>query len=260
MKKWIAGLLLVFSVVLFSISLYFLMGMFRQDMKEQQAYEKILDIYENPETEPDRENGEGGGAGEAGKEIDAGLLALHTENPDCIGWLQIEGTVIDYPVMYRPQEKQYYLWRDFYGEYAARGSLFLSEICDPEKSDNLIIYGHHMSSGTMFAELENYKQKEFYEEHPKIQYRTLHGNETYQVVAAFATPVYTGSDFEYYNFTKAESKKAYETFVSACKEKALYETGCSPIYGDRLLTLSTCEYSQRNGRMVVVAMRLDAGR
>ena len=258
MKKWIAGLMLVFSVVLFSISLYFLMGMFRQDCDEQQAYEELREIYENPKPDvlPDRQE-EGETLNETVAVVDAGLLALHEKNPDCVGWLRIEGTVIDYPVMYRPQEKNYYLRRDFGGAYAVRGSLFLSEVCDPESSDNLIIYGHHMNSGTMFAALDNYKDGEFYKEHPKIHYSTLHGDEVYQVIAVFATPVYTDNDFEYYNFVKAETEKEYQDFVSACKAKSIYETGYSAVYGDRLMTLSTCEYSQRNGRMVVVAKRIE---
>ena len=83
-------------------------------------------------------------------EVDAGILALHEENPDCIGWLTIDGTRIDYPVMYRPGDKNYYLHRDFNGEYSANGCLFLAEECVPGNSDNLIIYGHHMNSGKMF--------------------------------------------------------------------------------------------------------------
>lgn len=262
MRKWIAGLIFCFSIVLFSISLYFLMGMFGQDRREQKEYEDILEIYENPENVIDTEKNVQGDAEEKSGEveIDAGLLALHTENPDCIGWIRIEGTVIDYPVMYRPTEKHYYLRRDFYGAYAVRGSLFLSEACDPEQSDNLIIYGHHMSSGTMFAALEKYKNEEFYREHQMISYHTLHGNETYQVIAAFVTPVYTGCDFAYYDFVKAGTEKEYDTFIAACKEKSFYETGETAVYGDRLLTLSTCEYSQANGRMVVVAKRLEGGR
>lgn len=94
-------------------------------------------------------------------EIDVGILALHEENPDCIGWLTIDGTRIDYPVMYRSGDKNYYLHRDFNGEYSANGCLFLAEECVAGNSDNLIIYGHHMNSGKMFADLENIRTKDF---------------------------------------------------------------------------------------------------
>ena len=188
-------------------------------------------------------------------EIDAGILALHEENPDCIGWLTIDGTRIDYPVMYRPGDKNYYLHRDFNGEYSANGCLFLAEECVPGNSDNLIIYGHHMNSGKMFADLEKYKDEGFYEEHPTILFRTIWGNEQYQIFVAFTTPVYTGNDFDYYSFIKAGTVEDYKKFVASVKEKSLYQTGTTAKYRDKLLTLSTCEYSQKNGRMVLVAKK-----
>ena len=187
--------------------------------------------------------------------IHSGLLALHEKNPDCVAWITIEGTVIDYPVMYRPSQKNYYLHRDFNGNHASAGALFIAENCDPDDSDNVIIYGHHMNSGKMFAALNKYKKQSFYEEHKRIVYETLNGHVTYEVMFAFTTPVYTGHDFEYYAFSKANSAEEYDAYISACRERALYDTGVTAQYGDKLLTLSTCEYSQKNGRMVVVARK-----
>ena len=189
--------------------------------------------------------------------IHSGLLALHERNPDCVAWITIEGTVIDYPVMYRPNPKNYYLHRDFNGNHASAGALFIAENCDPDDGDNVIIYGHHMNSGKMFAALNQYKKQSFYEEHRRIVYETLHGQETYEVMFAFTTPVYTGHDFEYYAFSKANGAEEYDAYISACRERALYDTGVTARYGDKLLTLSTCEYSQKNGRMVVVARKID---
>ena len=189
--------------------------------------------------------------------IHSGLLVLHEKNPDCVAWITIEGTVIDYPVMYRPGQKNYYLHRDFNGNHASAGALFIAENCDPDDSDNVIIYGHHMNSGKMFAALNQYKKQSFYEEHRRIVYETLQGQETYEVMFAFTTPVYTVHDFEYYAFSKANSAEEYDAYISACRERALYDTGVTARYGDKLLTLSTCEYSQKNGRMVVVARRIN---
>ena len=186
----------------------------------------------------------------------AGLAALHQKNPDCVAWLTIPGTVIDYPVMYRPNQKDYYLHRDFNGKRASAGTLYISEICDPYNSDNVIIYGHHMSSGKMFAALDKYKKKSFYESHKRITFETLYGTATYEVLFAFTTPVYTKNDFQYYAFSKARSAAEFDAFLSACRSRALYNTGVSASYGDKLLTLSTCEYSQKNGRMVVVAKKI----
>jgi len=186
-----------------------------------------------------------------------GLAALHQKNPDCIAWISIEGTVIDYPVMYRPQSKNYYIHRDFYGRQSSSGCLYISEICIPDTCDNLIIYGHHMSRGTMFAALDKYKKKSFYEAHPTIRLERLSGVETYEIICVLTTPVYTKNDFKYYAFAQAANAEAFNAYISSCRARALYDTGKTASFGDKLLTLSTCEYSQKNGRMVVVAKRID---
>lgn len=250
MRRFIAGILMIVSIILLTISIYFLMGMFIQERQDNQLQQELQELMQEKEDEPGENS-----SGDSFIEVDAGILALHEENPDCIGWLTIEGTKIDYPVMYRPGDKNYYLHRDFNGDYSANGCLFLAEECVPGDSDNLIIYGHHMNSGKMFADLEKYKDKGFYEEHPTILFRTIWGNEQYQILSAFTTPVYTGNDFNYYSFIKAQKGADYEYFIREIKRKAIYEIGITAEYGDKLLTLSTCEYSQRNGRMVVVAKK-----
>lgn len=263
MRKWISGVIFVISIVLLAISLYFLMGMFRQEQKDNQVYEEITAIYEQSDTRQYESSVEDETDAwdklitEIQPKEDERILALQQENPDCIGWLTIDGTAIDYPVMYRPPDINYYLRRDFYGNYSVNGSLFLSELCDPADSDNLIIYGHHMKSGKMFADLEKYKKKSFYEEHPQISFRTLYGEQTYQIISVFCTQVHTENDFPYYRFGKAANEKEYEQFVDECTARALYDTGIHAEYGDKLLTLSTCEYSRENGRLVVVAKHIN---
>lgn len=258
MRRWLTGLVMCCSIVLLAISIYFLMGMYIQEQKDHAVQVQLKAIYEG-ETDKNGELPEENRKDVSipgGDTVHTGLLALHEENPDCIGWITIPETMIDYPVMYHPDEENYYLKRDFYGNYSANGCLFLSELCKPGESDNLIIYGHHMNSGKMFAALEGYKQRAFYEEHPLIFFDSLQGAETYQVIAAFCTPVYTGNDFSYYTFIKAKDEAAYDTFIEAVKKRSLYDTGMTAVYGDKLLMLSTCEYSRENGRMVVVAKKI----
>lgn len=93
---------------------------------------------------------------------------------------------------------------------------------------------------------------------PTILFRTIWGNEQYQILSAFTTPVYTGNDFNYYSFIKAQKGAGYEYFIEKLSEKQSMKPGITAEYGDKLLTLSTCEYSQRNGRMVVVAKKNSA--
>ena len=187
------------------------------------------------------------------------LSLLHEGNPDCIAWLSIEGTSIDYPVMSRPNDRDYYLHRDFYGSTSKAGSLYLAEICDVLKSDNLTVYGHNMKDGSMFAPLLNYRDQSFYEAHPLIHFETLHDEADYEIIAVLTTRVYTDHDFAFYSFANAHSEQEYDAYVDSCKARALYSIDKSARYGDRLLTLSTCEYSQKNGRFLVVARRLENG-
>ncbi|MCD7750490.1 MAG: class B sortase [Lachnospiraceae bacterium] len=269
LNRWLAGLVFIVSIVLLAISIYSLMGMFEEWKEADDLKQTLTAIYIgddsgtglDKEAVEDSESGEvfveAVKADETGAAVTPGLLALHEENPDCIGWISIEGTAIDYPVMYHPEEENYYLKRDFYGNYTANGCIFLSELCDPETSDNLIVYGHHMKSGAMFATLEDYKEQDFYLEHPEVVFDTLHGTEIYEIIAVFLTPVYTGNDFAYYAFTGAETEEEFDEFIDGVMSRALYDTGKSAAFGDKLLTLSTCEYSQMNGRIVVIAKRTE---
>lgn len=107
----------------------------------------------------------------------------------------------------------------------------------------------------MFGALEDYKSKSFYEEHKTIQFDTLTEQAEYEIVAVFKTVAYSSSGYRYYDFVNAENEEEFNAYIKTCKELALYDTGVTADYGDRLITLSTCEYSATNGRLVVVAKR-----
>ena len=104
--------------------------------------------------------------------------------------------------------------------------------------------------------MEDYKSKSFYEEHKTIHFDTLTQQGEYEIVAAFKTVAYSSEGFRYYDFVRAESEEEFNAYVETCRELALYDTGVTAEYGDRLITLSTCEYSAANGRLVVVAKLL----
>lgn len=182
--------------------------------------------------------------------------AVYEQNSDFVGWISIEGTNIDYPVMQTVDNPNYYLKRSFEKQYSDYGVPYVQENCDLGLSDNCVVYGHHMNNGSMFADLCKYADEDFYREHKTIRFDTLSGFGEYEVVAAFKTVAYSEQGFKYYHFVNAEDENAFNEYISQCKELALYDTGVTAEYGDRLITLSTCEYSRQNGRMVVVAKRL----
>ncbi len=177
------------------------------------------------------------------------------KNSDFTGWLKIEGTKIDYPVMYTPDRKNFYLRRGFDQQYNYYGVPYVAEHCVPDESDNLVIYGHNMNNGSMFYDLTRYESRSFYEDHPEIQFDTLKGFGTYRIIAVFKTTASSTENFEYFRFADGD-KTAFDQYVAKCKEFSLYSIEETATYGDSLITLSTCEYTRKNGRFVVVAKKI----
>ena len=182
--------------------------------------------------------------------------ALHEQNQELFGWIRIDGTVIDYPVMYTPNDPEKYLHTNFKGEYSYGGIPFLDAACSAD-SDNIIIYGHNLIDGSMFHSLLKYQEKAFWQEHPTIYFDTLYEEGEYEVLAAFYDRVYYQSEtcFKFYQFINAADEEEFNNAISNYRQKQLYDTGVTAVYGDRLITLVTCAYHVENGRFVVVARK-----
>lgn len=188
---------------------------------------------------------------------------LFEENEDMAAWLSIEGTIIDYPVMQRATDEEYYLERDFYGNPDKAGCLILDHDSSPVEpvSTNLIIHGHNMKAGTMFGGLQKYESEEYAGKHKYITLCTREKEHNYEVIAAFYSQVYYETDlvFKYYNFFEADTKEEFLYFYDNIKKLALYDTGVEAEFGDSFLTLSTCSYQVEDGRFVVVAKEIEEG-
>ncbi|MDO4302642.1 MAG: class B sortase [Bacillota bacterium] len=183
---------------------------------------------------------------------------LYEKNKKLIGWLKIDDTIIDYPVM-QTSNNEYYLEHNFNQEYDKNGSLFLDCDCSIyPRSTNLIIYGHHMKSGQMFGQLQKYAKESYGKEHSIIQFDSIYEKATYQVMYVFYSQVYGEDDlvFKYYQFINANSEEEFNSYMREMEAMSLYDTGVTASFGDSLLTLSTCDYSQADGRFVVVAKRI----
>ena len=179
------------------------------------------------------------------------LTPLFAQNSDCIGWLSIPGTAVNYPVMHTPENPQKYLRRSFYGEYSQSGVPFLDRRCGLD-SDNLIIYGHNMKNGTMFSSLRNYTDPAFCAAHPVIEFQTADGAEQY---AVFAVAAVQKTD-DWYGFIHAADGADFSEQTAAILQKSLYDTGITPVYGRQIITLSTCSYEFTEARFVVAAVKL----
>ena len=184
------------------------------------------------------------------------LKELQKENFDIVGWLEIEKTGINYPVL-QTNNNDYYLTHTYKKENSKNGSIFLDKDYNFSiPSSNLLIYGHNNKNGKM---LLNYENEEYYKKHPNIRFTTEKWDSTFEIIAVFKSRVYYKDEtnvFRYYYFINAENEEEYNYYIEQCKKASLYNIGTSAKYGDQLLTLSTCDYSTANGRFVVVARKI----
>lgn len=232
----------------------------REYLDQKQSAEAFAEVAELVKDEPELSALEPEGGQEP---VQADVTAfekyadVYAQNSDLVGWVSIPGTRIDYPVMQTKDNPDFYLKHAFDKSYSSYGVPYVQENCDIGISDNLVLYGHHMNNGSMFSDLCKYESEDFYQEHKIIHFDTLESFGEYEVVAAFKTVAYSEEGFKYYHFVRAENAEQFDKYIAECKELALYDTGVTAEYGDMLITLSTCEYSRANGRMVVVAKLLD---
>ena len=180
--------------------------------------------------------------------------ALYEQNNDFVGWIQIDGTNINYPVMQTPDNPDYYLKHSFENTWSDYGVPYLDEACVIGQSNNLVIYGHHMSNGSMFCDLELYSDPAFCMDHPVIRFDTLSSFGEYEVIAVFRYN--TNQETFRYDREVNMDETRFSWFMEQVHARELFSTGKDASFGDQLLTLSTCEYTYKNGRLVVVARKV----
>ena len=196
---------------------------------------------------------------------------LYAENKDFIGWLKINDTVINYPVMQNPEDEDYYLSYDFNKNKSINGSLILDNdsaagvgtkennyFGGKKPSTNLIIHGHTMKFGQMFGSLNKYQDKDYGKSHSIIKFDSLYERRQYKLMAVFYSKVYYSNQdvFKYYNFFQADNKKEFQYWYENVRKMSLYDTNVTAEFGDEFITLSCCSYQSEDGRFVVVGKRI----
>lgn len=259
-------IILLLLIVIFAISSFLFIKEIAENKKENDIYEDLQEIVQSEENSTNENDFTGDLKNETSNistenKVNTAnsynLENISKINSDVIGWIKINGTNINYPIM---QNGDYYLRRNIYKNYSSHGTPYLAEYCNLRTSDNLIIYGHHMNDNSMFSNLVKYKNYSYYKNHKYIYFYTLKDGQTientYEIVIAFKTIAYSDNGFKYYNYTNFYDEEDFNLFVEKCRNLEFYNTGSNLKYGDKLITLSTCEYSQKNGRMVVVAKKI----
>jgi len=272
-KNLIYLVLLIFFGAVFALSAVYLINYLVESKQQQEDYRDLANIVasiqadqntkpSDPATQP---SGGEPGTQPSIPETEPVVLEILPEykdlydlNNDLVGWIKVEDTKINYPVLQSsPDNKDYYIDHDFYHRGRGCGAIYVRETCDVfEPSDNVTIYGHHMKDKSMFAGLDYYRDKSFWEKHKTFTFDTLYEHHTYEVIAIFKTSANTGQGFPYHRFENAEDEAAFDEFINTVKSLQMYETGVTAEYGDKLVCLSTCEYTLNNGRLVVVAKRI----
>ena len=235
--------------------------------KAQKSYRDLKEsvrIVEDDAKRQDQSSSDGAdtsGADHTGEEeaiTEYDFKSLNRYNPDYVGWLTIDDTVVDYPVMKSSEnDPEFYLHRDFYGNYSVSGCLFIGERCTVE-SKSFVIYGHNMNNGSMFGALDEYYDYDYAERHRDIRFYVNGKERIYRVFAAFQTKVYDDRDdvFKYYEAVGDLSKAEYDQTVENVRALSEPKLPDAPQYPAQLMFLSTCSYHTDDGRFVVAAYRV----
>lgn len=189
------------------------------------------------------------------------FASLWEMNEDIVGWLSIDGTQVNYPVV-QSDDNDYYLHKDFSKADNKYGIPFADCRVDISKpSTNIPIYSHNMKDGQMFGELINYQSLDYYKQHPVINFDSLYEEGKYKIVGMFiaSTLPEHAPNFEYHNFIEAETDQELMDFANEVLSRSLIVTGVDIQPGDHLITLSTCTYDFEEARFAIVARRVREG-
>ena len=243
--------LIILLVFILCASSYYLISNLVKDKKENDEFKNLEQIIVENKTNEDSQNKEEKSNTTNYSNVD--LNSLKNQNRDLIGWIKIDNTNINYPVM---QNGNYYLRKNFYKKYSKLGTPYLADYCNIRTSDILTIFGHHINQGYMFADLIKYQDFDYYNSHKYIKFFTLKNNQTiennYEVCFAFKIKA---ERYNYYSYTKFYDEDDLKEFVENCQKLSIYNTDTKFDYENQFITLSTCEYSQNNGRMIVIGIK-----
>lgn len=274
-RKKISIIIYLLLTALIILSIIYIINFFslKQEAKEQSKLLNAIDIYEKEVAKNTLEDEErvieeneetviGKDTEEQKKETERMLQVkqLQGQNTDIVGWLEIENTNINYPVL-QGADNNYYMTHNYKNEKSKNGSIFLDADYNWDiPSNNLLMYGHNLGNGMMFQELLKYEKESFYQEHPVIRFTTAEEDAEYEIISVFKSRVYYKSEknvFRYYYFINNESEEEYNEFVKNAKNASLYPIDATASYGDQLITLSTCSYYVEDGRFVVVGRKIE---
>lgn len=196
------------------------------------------------------------------EQVRAQIKKLQEINPDIIGWIRIPNTVIDYPVLQSSKSNpEYYLYRNYKKEYTQYGSIFLQSGTAIDGSDqDLVLYGHSMNDGRMFASLLRFGDMDVYKQSPVITFNTAEGGGKWKIISVFKTNTdESQGELFPYTYSHFNSDSSYLNFVYQVRQRSIINTGVDFNEKDTIITLSTCSYEFDGFRTAVVARKVREG-
>ena len=249
-KKKFSVIDIFIAILLFTMlfSAYKLYGNYVQAQESKKQFADLEDILNIPDGEDDKIYY---------LTAQQRYQSVYDSNNHFVAWLEIEDTPLNYPIVHTPNSPEYYLRRDFSGKYSQYGVPFMDYRNTPDSDRNTIVYGHNMKNGTMFSAVEKYTDKNYWQQHPYINFDTMNGYGVYEVICVYRIDV-ANSEFYFNQWLDFNNEAEFNSYISQSKAMSPYDTGVSAAYGDTLLTLSTCEYTYEDGRCVLLAKKIDS--
>lgn len=177
---------------------------------------------------------------------------LFEKNIDYRGWIKIDNTNINYPIL-QGQDNEEYLYKDINNEYIVSGSIFMNYLNNGFDDQNTVLFGHNIKNGTMFANLKKYKEEDFFYNNNYIEIELSNGQYLkYKVFSVYITDINDN-----YTKTSFEDKDEYKEFLERIKNKSIYKSDISVNENDKIITLSTCSYEFDDARLVVTGKLID---
>ena len=270
MNKTLRIIIFVIAALIFCTSIGILGWYFLNRHKEEQKVDELKDLITTEETKDTGNSTEELSSEEASNGLNYYLIDdvivqekykdIYLRNSDFIGWIKIDDTKVDYPVVYTPEDEDFYLRKNFDGDYSIAGTIFVAGGTDLYRpSENIILYGHQMTDNSMFGSIDKYEDEDYYKEHKYIKFNHLQEDAIYEVIAAYKTVSHNMNEydgFDVYGYVNLDRDK-FDYFVSESKKATKYNTS-DVKYGDNLIMLSTCSYHTANGRFVVLAKKVNS--
>lgn len=254
MKKKIINIIYIISIIVFTVSCFYIVRYFINVGKTKSDIEEIRKVMDNNENVVENITVSEEQTQSINPKIEQ-LKKVQEQNNEIVAWIKIDGTEINYPVL-QTNNNEYYLKRDYKKEYNPNGSIFLDYRYNFERpSDNFLIYGHNNNNGLMFDDLLEYEDKGYYESHPEINLTTTNEDAIYRIIAVFKGQAYQENEFLYYNYIDFENDEEFYDYIENCRKKSLYNINANIDHREKMLTLSTCEYSKKDGRLAIVAIK-----